>query len=236
MKLFPAIDILDGRAVRLLYGKREEVTDYGLPLERAKLWKDAGAEFLHVVDLSGAFEGTSQINREIEKIAALGVKVQSGGGLRTMQSISDRLNAGAARVVLGTVAVTDPELFRTAVEKYGDRIVAGIDCRNGFVSVRGWTEESGETGAEFGRRAKALGVTCCVFTDVSRDGALKGPAVRATAELARETGLDVIASGGISTMADLDELAAQGVYGAILGRSVYEGTIDLKEAIGRFGN
>lgn len=236
MKLFPAIDVLNGRAVRLLYGKKELVTDYGLPIERAKLWRDAGAEYLHVVDLCGAFEGESRIDGEIEKIAALGVKVQSGGGLRTMEAIARRLNAGASRVVLGTVCHTDPVLFREAVEKYGDKIVAGIDCKNGFLSVKGWTETGKETGVSFGKRAKALGVSCCVFTDVSRDGALSGVAVGETVKLGLETGLDVIASGGVSSVEDLEKLAQNGVYGAILGRSIYEGRIDLKEALGRFRN
>ncbi len=235
MKLFPAIDILNGRAVRLLYGKRELVTDYGLPLDRARLWRDAGADFLHVVDLSGAFGGESVIDGEIEKIASLGVRVQSGGGLRTMEAIERRLNAGAERVVLGTVAYTDPALFEAAVRRYGERIVAGIDCKNGLLSVRGWTEESTETGVSFGVRAKAMGVRFCVFTDVSRDGALTGPAVEATSEMAEKTGLSVIASGGISSMADLEALARKGIYGAVLGRSLYEGKIDLKEALARFG-
>ena len=212
MKLFPAIDILNGRAVRLLYGKKELVTDYGLPLDRAKLWRDAGADFLHVVDLCGAFEGESRIDGEIEKIAALGVKVQSGGGLRTMEEIERRLNAGASRVVLGTVCHTNPALFREAVEKYGDKIVAGIDCKDGFLSVKQ------------------------VFTDVSRDGALSGVAVEETAKLGLETGLNVVASGGVSSIGDLEKLAQKGVYGAILGRSLYEGKIDLKEALERFQN
>jgi phosphoribosylformimino-5-aminoimidazole carboxamide ribotide isomerase len=235
MKLFPAIDILDGRAVRLMYGKKEEVTDYGLPLERAKMWKEAGAEFLHVVDLSGAFDGVSRINEEIERIAALGIKVQSGGGLRTMSAITDRLNAGAFRVILGTVCLTDPDLFREAVDKYGDAIVAGIDCKNGFLSIKGWTESGEETGVSFGRRAKEMGVNYCVFTDVSRDGALKGAAVDETAKLGKETGLNVIASGGISSMSDLEALSSRGVYGAILGRAIYAGKIDLAEAVARFG-
>lgn len=235
MKLFPAVDILDGRAVRLLYGKRELVTDYGLPLDRAKLWRDAGAEYLHVVDLCGAFEGESRIEDEIEKMAALGLKVQSGGGLRTMAAIERRLNAGAFRVVLGTVCHTHPELFGEAAARFGDRIVAGIDCKNGFLSVKGWTEISSETGVEFGKRAKNMGVSVCVFTDVSRDGALSGAAVEETAALQRETGLKVIASGGISSLGDLEGLCAKGVYGAILGRSIYEGKIDLGEATALFG-
>ncbi len=234
MKLFPAIDIMNGRAVRLLYGKRELVTDYGLPLARAKMWRDAGAEYLHVVDLDGAFEGTGRIDETISKIAALGVKVQSGGGLRTMEAIERRLSAGASRVVLGTVCHTDPKLFEEAVRRFGKRIVAGIDCKDGYISVKGWTETGGERGEAFGRRAKALGVAYCVFTDVSRDGALSGAAVEETALLGRETGLKVVASGGVASMSDLENLAAQGVYGAILGRSVYEGTIDLKEAVAKF--
>lgn len=132
MKLFPAIDILGGRAVRLLYGKRELVTDYGLPLDRAKRWRDAGAEWLHVVDLDGAFDGGSRADKILSEIVALGIKVQSGGGLRTMEEIESRLETGVSRVVLGTVCHTDPALFEAAVARFGEKIVAGIDCRNGF--------------------------------------------------------------------------------------------------------
>lgn len=234
MKLFPAIDILGGRAVRLLYGKRELVTDYGLPLDRAKRWRDAGAEWLHVVDLDGAFDGGSRADKILSEIVALGIKVQSGGGLRTMEEIESRLETGVSRVVLGTVCHTDPALFEAAVARFGEKIVAGIDCRNGFLSVKGWTETGKETGEAFGKRARSLGVKYCVFTDVSRDGALSGAAAKETAELSRKTGLKTIASGGIASLSDLEKLASEGIYGAILGRSIYEGRIDLKEAVARF--
>ena len=171
MKLFPAIDILGGRAVRLLYGKRELVTDYGLPLDRAKQWRDAGAEWLHVVDLDGAFDGGSRADKILSEIVALGIKGRSGGGLRTMEEIESRLETGVSRVVLGTVCHTDPALFEAAVARVGKKIVAGIDCRNGFLSVKGWTETGKETGEAFGKRALSLCGKYCVFTDLSRGGA-----------------------------------------------------------------
>ncbi len=231
MKLFPAIDILGGRAVRLLYGEKERVTDYGDPYDRAKMWADAGAEYLHVVDLGGAFDGKSGIDKTLEKIASLGVPVQSGGGLRTMEEIDRRFEAGASRIVLGTVCVRDPELLARAVEKYGDRIVAGLDAKNGKIVVSGWTESSGLGAFEFGKKMRALGISDAVFTDVGKDGALSGAAVEETVRMAG-TGLNVIASGGIAGMDDLRALKARGVYGAILGRAIYTGNIDLKAAIG----
>ena len=231
MILFPAIDILEGRAVRLLYGKKERVTDYGTPLDRAKQWADCGAQYLHVVDLSGAFDGTSHVNGIIEKIAALGIPVQSGGGLRSRQDVKDRLSAGAARVILGTVCYTDPELFSELVEEYGERIVAGIDAQDGMLSVKGWTEKSDVSALSFAKKAKAMGVRCAVFTDISKDGAMKGASVAETERMQKESGLDVIASGGIASMDDLYRLRERNLYGAILGRSIYAGAIDLEKAI-----
>lgn len=231
MILFPAIDILDGRAVRLLYGKKNEVTDYGDPVDRAKQWLDCGAEFLHVVDLSGAFDGNSHINGTLEKIAKLGVPVQSGGGLRSFADVRSRLNAGAARVVLGTVACTDPALFAALTETYQEKIVAGIDAKNGKLSIKGWTELSDETAEDFGRKAADMGVRYAVFTDISKDGAMQGPSIEPTRAMQEKTGLDVIASGGIASLDDLLKLKAAGLYGAILGRSIYAGAIDLREAI-----
>ncbi len=230
MILFPAIDILDGRAVRLLYGKRDLVTDYGDPVDRAKAWVDMGAEVLHVVDLSGAFDGKSAINRTLEKIARLQVPVQTGGGLRSMQEIDDRICSGASRVVLGTVCVTNPQLFKQAVEKYGDKIVAGIDAKDGKIAVKGWTEKSQIDAFAFGKEAFSLGVKDAVFTDISKDGALSGVNVDATLSMAK-TGLNVIASGGIRDMDDLYRLKEKGCYGAILGRSIYTGAIALDRAI-----
>lgn len=231
MILFPAIDILDGRAVRLLYGKRENVTDYGDPIDRAKQWVGQGAEWLHIVDLSGAFDGDSHINAAIEKIARLGIPVQSGGGLRSATDVKDRLNAGAARVVLGTVCYTDPELFASLTAEYGEKIVAGIDAKDGMLSVKGWTEVSNIRAVDFGKSAKDLGVSTALFTDISKDGAMQGANVEATVKMQRETKLNVIASGGIASMDDLYRLKQAGVYGAILGRSIYTDAISLKEAV-----
>lgn len=230
MLLYPAIDVLNGRAVRLLYGKRSEVTDYGDPVECARRWVDAGARILHVVDLSGAFGEASGIEKIIERIAKLGVPVQSGGGLRSMEEIHRRFRAGADRVVLGTVCVEHPEILYEAAEKYGSKIVAGIDAKDGKLAVRGWTEIADKDAFEFGCEAKALGIADAVFTDIGRDGALTGVNVADTVKMG-ETGLNIIASGGIRGIDDLRALKASGVYGAILGRAIYTNRIDLAAAI-----
>ncbi len=231
MILFPAIDILEGRAVRLLYGRKNQVTDYGDPVDRAKEWIDCGAEFLHVVDLSGAFDGAAHIEGTLEKIAKLGVPVQSGGGLRSFDAVRSRLDAGAARVVLGTVACTDPALFASLVGTYREKIVAGIDAKDGKLSIKGWTEFSDETAESFGRKAAGMGVRYAVFTDISKDGAMQGASIEPTRDLQEKTGLSVIASGGIASLNDLLRLKEAGLYGAILGRSIYTGAVNLKEAI-----
>lgn len=230
MKLYPAIDVLDGRAVRLLYGKRDQVTDYGDPVDFAKRWADEGAEILHVVDLSGAFGEAGGFEKVLERIARVGVPVQSGGGLRSMADIHRRFRAGADRVVLGTVCVEHPEVLYEAVQKYGAKIVAGIDAKDGYLAVRGWTQLADKDAFEFGCEAKALGVADAVFTDVGRDGALTGVNLADTVRMG-ETGLNIIASGGIRDGSDLAALKQKGVYGAILGRSIYTGAIDLKRAI-----
>ena len=231
MILFPAIDILEGRAVRLLYGRKNQVTDYGDPVDRAKEWIDCGAEFLHVVDLSGAFDGAAHIEGTLEKIAKLGVPVQSGGGLRSFDAVRSRLDAGAARVVRGTVACTDPALFASLVGTYREKIVAGIDAKDGKLSIKGWTEFSDETAESFGRKAAGMGVRYAVFTDISKDGAMQGASIEPTRGLQEKTGLSVIASGGIASLNDLLRLKEAGLYGAILGRSIYTGAVNLKEAI-----
>ncbi len=229
MKLYPAIDVLGGRAVRLLYGKRDQVTDYGDPVDCAKRWVDEGAEILHVVDLSGAFGEEGGFEKVLERIAKLGVPVQSGGGLRSMAEIHRRFRAGADRVVLGTVCVEQPEVLYEAVERYRDKIVAGIDAKEGHLAVRGWTQLADKDAFEFGCEAKALGVTDAVFTDIGRDGALSGVNVEETVRMG-ETGLNIIASGGVRDLGDLRALQAQGVYGVILGRAIYTGAISLKDA------
>ena len=229
MILYPAIDILNGRAVRLLHGRRGEVTDYGDPVDCARRWVDAGAGILHVVDLSGAFGEGSSFERTLERIAKLGVPVQSGGGLRSMAEIHRRFRAGADRVVLGTVCVEHPEVLYEAVERYRDKIVAGIDAKDGRLAVRGWTQLADKDAFEFGCEAQALGVTDAVFTDIGRDGALSGVNVEETVRMG-ETGLNIIASGGVRDLNDLCALQAQGVYGVILGRALYTGAISLRDA------
>ncbi len=230
MKLYPAIDVLGGRAVRLLYGKRDHVTDYGDPVDCARRWVDEGAEILHVVDLSGAFGEDDGFEKVLERIARLGVPVQSGGGLRSMAEIHRRFRAGADRVVLGTVCVEHPEVLYEAVEKYREKIVAGIDAKEGFLAVRGWTQIADKDAFEFGCEAKALGIADAVFTDIGRDGALAGVNVAESVRMS-ETGLNIIASGGVRSIDDVRALNAQGVYGVILGRALYTGAITMKEAI-----
>lgn len=217
--------------MRLLHGKRSEVTDYGDPVDRAKMWIDCGAEILHVVDLSGAFGSESGFARILETICALGVPVQTGGGVRSAERIKNRFESGASRVVLGTVCVEQPLVLREAAQKYGGKIVAGIDAKDGMLAVKGWTEIAGKDAFSFGCEAKGLGVSDAVFTDVGRDGALTGVNLQSTVNMAR-TGLNIIASGGIRDMNDLYALKAHGVYGAVLGRSIYTGNIDLRKAIG----
>ncbi len=229
MKLYPAIDVLGGRAVRLLYGKRDQVTDYGDPIDFAKRWADEGAQILHVVDLSGAFGETGGFEKVLERIAKVGVPVQSGGGLRSMADIHRRFRAGADRVVLGTVCVEHPEVLYEAVEKYKEKIVAGIDAKDGYLAVRGWTQLADKDAFEFGCEAKALGVTDAVFTDIGRDGALSGVNVAETVRMG-ETGLNIIASGGVRDIRDIRALKEQGVYGVILGRALYTGTLSFKDA------
>lgn len=229
MKLYPAIDVLDGRAVRLLYGKRDQVTDYGDPVDFAKRWADEGAEILHVVDLSGAFGEAGGFEKVLERIARVGVPVQSGGGLRSMADIHRRFRAGADRVVLGTVCVEHPEVLYEAVGRYKEKIVAGIDAKDGFLAVRGWTQLADKDAFEFGCEAKALGIADAVFTDIGRDGALAGVNVAETVRMG-ETGLNIIASGGVRDLNDIRALKEQGVYGVILGRALYAGALTFKDA------
>lgn len=234
MILFPAIDILNGRAVRLYKGDRNAVTDYGDPLEFAEKWAEAGAEWLHVVDLSGAFSGESGIDPVLTQIKKrFPLRVQSGGGLRTVDDVRRRLGAGADRVVIGTMAAYHPDEFALAAYEFPGQIVAGIDAKNGMFAVNGWTEETEIPAVDFGKKCKRMGIACALYTDISRDGAMQGPNVEETVRMQRETGLSVIASGGVSGMRDLEALRERGVYGAVLGKSIYSGAVDLKEALAR---
>lgn len=234
MILFPAVDILDNRAVRLLYGERDKVTDYGDPAELAAKWASEGAEYLHVVDLNGAFDD-SAVNRETLKrvMKEVNIPVQLGGGIKTLDKIKFYLEeVGATRVIVGTACVTAPDVVDKACALYGNRIVAGIDCKDGFVAIKGWVEKSSLTAEKVALEMKERGTDTVVYTDIGRDGALTGVNAEATSALAGKTGMNVIASGGMSSLDDIKELLRKkNVYGAILGRAIYNGNIDLAEAL-----
>ncbi|MDR3294017.1 MAG: 1-(5-phosphoribosyl)-5-[(5-phosphoribosylamino)methylideneamino]imidazole-4-carboxamide isomerase [Clostridiales bacterium] len=233
MILFPAIDILDGKAVRLHLGKRDTAMHYGDPVALAKKWASLGAEYLHIVDLNAAFDNT-RINDEIikELRRAVDIPLQLGGGFKSLERIKYCLEEiGIDRAIIGSAAVTNPTLFSSAAARYEKRIVCGIDERDGKVSIKGWTEDSGLTPIELCGRVKAAGITTVVYTDITRDGALTGVNAEKTVALQNKSGLNVIASGGVASLRDIEVLKAQGVYGAILGKALYAETVDLREAL-----
>ena len=235
MYLLPAIDILDGKAVRLAKGDYARVTVYNDdPVEQAKAFEDAGATWLHMVDLDGAKSGNADNIATVERILAnTGLKVEIGGGVRSMDVLARLADAGAARMVLGTALVRDPEFAQAAVEEYGDMLAAGIDAKGGEVAVAGWTEGSGIAATELAKRMAALGYRHLVYTDIARDGMQTGIDAQAYERMAEAFGHPVIASGGVAGIDDIRNLVAVGdaVEGAIAGRAIYEGTLDLREAI-----
>ena len=236
MIIFPAIDIRGGKCVRLLKGDFEKETVFSdKPEEMAKKWQAQGAEFLHLVDLDGALAGKSQNLATVEKIlAAVNIPVELGGGIRTMENIDDVLALGVRRVILGSVAVRDPELVREACAKYGDRIVVGIDAKDGIVAVDGWGVSGDVEATALAKEMKKAGVKTIIYTDISRDGTLSGVNVEATAKLARESGVAIVASGGVKSIADIEALKPyekDGIEGVIVGKSIYMGTLDLAKAI-----
>ena len=232
MQIYPAIDIKDGRAVRLRQGLAADVTDYGTPAEAAMDWKTQGATYLHVVDLDGAFEGKGRnLPLVAEIVRETGLPVELGGGIRTMEDIEARLSLGVARVLLGTVALTDPDLVRRACARYPGRIACGIDAKDGRVAVRGWVEASDVDPVDLALRMKDAGVLDVIYTDIRRDGMQTGPNVEATAELVRRTGLRVIGSGGVGKIQDLYDLRDAGCAGAIVGKALYNGNFTLAQAL-----
>lgn len=237
MIVFPAIDILAGRAVRLAQGDYERVTVYNEdPLAQAREFAEAGAEWVHVVDLDGARDGVPGNIATIERIAGeSGLPVQTGGGIRTLETMQRLADAGVARMVLGTKLATDPAFVREAVAGFGaDAVVAGIDARDGMVAVEGWREGTATPAAELVAELRDLGIRHLVYTDISRDGMQTGVNVDAYEQIAETAGFPVIASGGVSTLDDFRELAALGpdtIEGAITGRALYEGAFKLKHAI-----
>lgn len=236
MILFPAIDIRNGRCVRLTEGKFECETVFAEdPAEMAVRWADAGAEYLHVVDLDGALAGQSSNTEVIKRILAkVKIPVQVGGGIRTLANIENMLALGVTRVILGSVAVRNPELVREACQKFPGHVVVGIDAKNGEVAVEGWGIGGGIGAEELAKKMAAVGVEHIIFTDISRDGMLAGVNVEATAELAKASGIKVIASGGVASLADIKALQAReadGIEGCIIGKAIYTGALDLKEAL-----
>jgi len=231
MIFFPAIDLKDGQCVRLVHGDMDKATVFSdTPGDQARAFADAGCDWLHVVDLNGAFAG-APVNGEAVKaiLSAIDIPVQLGGGIRNMQTISYWLEAGIKRVILGTVALRDPDLVRHACREFPGQVAVGIDARDGFVAVEGWAEVSKITTFELADKFEDAGVSAIIFTDIGRDGAMVGPNVEATVALAAAISTPVIASGGVSSMADLQALKDAGggvLEGVISGRAVYDGHID----------
>ena len=234
MILYPAIDLKDGQCVRLLRGEMDQATVFGDdPAAQAAAFAAAGCEWLHLVDLNGAFAGRPVNAAALEAILArVSVPCQLGGGIRDMATIETWLAKGLARVILGTVAVETPALVREAARAFPGRIAVGIDARKGRVATRGWAEETAVQAADLARSFQDAGVAAIVYTDIDRDGAMAGPNIEATAALARAVAIPVIASGGVASLADLIALRDTGVIaGAISGRALYDGAIDLGQAL-----
>ncbi|MGV6847998.1 MAG: 1-(5-phosphoribosyl)-5-[(5-phosphoribosylamino)methylideneamino]imidazole-4-carboxamide isomerase [Marinibacterium sp.] len=234
MILYPAIDIKDGQAVRLLRGEMTASTVFNDdPAAQARAFVEAGCDWLHLVDLNGAFAGTPVNAAAVEAIlAACPVPAQLGGGIRDMATIETWLDKGLARVILGTVAVENPDLVREAARAFPGHIAVGIDARDGRVATRGWAEETDVNATDLAHSFEDAGVAAIIYTDINRDGAMQGPNVAATAALARAVSIPVIASGGVSSLADLNALRETGVIsGAISGRALYDGAIDLAAAL-----
>ena len=233
MQIFPAIDLYEGKAVRLFKGDYAQKTVYSEnPVEVARDFKAAGATHIHLVDLEGAKSGVPENLETIQRIIAeTDLFVEVGGGIRNMETVEIYLSAGVNRVILGTAAVTDPAFLEAALAKYGEKIAVGVDLKDGFVAIKGWTETSDLTADAFFSKMEALGVKTIICTDISRDGAMKGTNRELYKELSSRYAIDLIASGGASSLEDVRALAAMNLHGAIIGKAYYIGAIDLKEAI-----
>ncbi|UWR00729.1 1-(5-phosphoribosyl)-5-[(5-phosphoribosylamino)methylideneamino]imidazole-4-carboxamide isomerase [Rhodobacteraceae bacterium S2214] len=234
MILYPAIDLKDGNAVRLVHGDMDQTTVFNDdPAAQARSFVEAGCEWLHLVDLNGAFAGEPVNAAPVEAILkACKVPTQLGGGIRDMATIERWLDRGLTRVILGTVAVENPDLVREAAKAFPNQVAVGLDARNGRVATRGWAEETDVMVTDLAKSFEDAGIAAIIYTDILRDGAMKGPNIDATAALARAVDIPVIASGGVSSLADLKALKETDVIsGAISGRALYDGAIDLAEAM-----
>ncbi len=234
MQLYPAIDMKNGQCVRLRQGAFKDITIYSdAPEKVAAHWQEKGASFLHLVDLDGALAGYSVNEEVIRRIAdTVSIPIEIGGGIRSKEAVERMLDLGVRRVIIGTKAAEHPEFLRNMVRTFGEEaIVAGVDAKDGMVAVEGWEKVSSLTASDLCLTMKEYGVRHIVYTDISRDGMLSGPNVEATRKLTEETGLDIIASGGVSCMEDLKCLHEAGIRGAIIGKALYENRIDLAEAV-----
>ena len=233
MLIYPAIDLFDGKAVRLYKGDYAQMTVYSDdPVSVALDFQNSGARWIHLVDLQGAKSGNTDNLSTIRAIQkATNLRCEVGGGIRNMETVETYLNAGIDRVILGTAAVTDDTFLQEAVQRWGEKIAVGIDIKDGFVAIKGWTEKSLLTAEEFFRHVQSVGVRTCICTDISRDGAMQGANHALYHSLSQAYHMDIIASGGVSTLEDVKILARLGLHGAIIGKAYYTGAIDLKTAI-----
>lgn len=233
MKLFPAIDLIDGCAVRLVKGDYAQKTVYSEnPAEVARSFAAAGAEYLHVVDLEGAKNGGTPNLETVRKIVQTGgLRVEVGGGIRSEEVVQAYLEAGVYRVILGTAAVENPTFLEEMVRKYGEKIAVGADIKDGMVAIKGWTEVSAESCFAFCEKLEKIGVKTIICTDISKDGLLAGTNLELYQALSEKFSVDIVASGGVTTLEDVKKLAEMGLYGAILGKALYTGSIDLKAAV-----
>lgn len=230
MVIYPAIDIKDGKCVRLTQGKKDEEKVYfQSPRDVALMWVEKGAEILHIVDLDGAFDGVSKNLGEIKKIReSVNIPIQVGGGIRSLEVIKGLIDAGVDRVILGTKALQDKDMLKEAVRLYGDKIIVSIDAHEGYVAIDGWTKTSDVSAVDFAKEMEDMGVRTIVYTDIARDGMLKGPNFESINFLKDRINIDIIASGGVSSEEDLKKLKEVGVAGAIVGKALYEGRVDLE--------
>jgi phosphoribosylformimino-5-aminoimidazole carboxamide ribotide isomerase len=232
MNIYPAIDLKNGVCVRLKMGDMRQATEYGDPAEIAAEWQRQGARYLHVVDLDAAFAGEFCNRGTVARILkAVSIPVQLGGGIRTLADIEERLDMGIQRVIIGTAAIEMPEMVREAVKKYPGRIVAGIDAKDGRVATRGWASDTGEDPVRLALNMKDMGINTVIYTDISRDGMLMGPNVAGVRNMVKSTGMDIIASGGMSELADVTRILDTGAEGIIIGKALYAGTVRLNDAI-----
>lgn len=234
MIIYPAIDLRGGKVVRLKEGDPARMTSYSDdPAEMARKWLGMGADWLHVVNLDGAFGESDRANRvALESILKLGARVQFGGGMRSLDAIEHAFDLGVSRVVLGTIAIEKPDIVADALKKFGtEKIAVGIDARDGLVRVRGWKDNSGVSAVDLALQMRTVGLGTVIFTDVSRDGLGSGLNIAATKESSEKGGLDVIASGGVHTIEDVIAAKEAGLAGVIIGRALYDGTVDLQKAL-----